>query len=400
MTSKNFAALETIVRQSLEANLHTTSRGTYLVAGANQFASLWTRDFCLAAGGLIHLGRADVVKDQVMRFLENRRVDGLIPRMLDSIPSRNRVLLKTVGRKLGGFSNYLSLREPLIPEYLGEHKTISIDSNLLILLTAFRVNSVFPTFVFENRDGLISVYNFYEKHIENNLIRQGAYEDWQDSATRAGFTFFVNLLHVLVLEQAQNLLPEITSPQKIKVVRQATIDKFFDPGSGLFKSHADLPHISLDGNLLALSENLIGRSSQDGQKFYQKLKAHAIWQAGPGVATVPDYPSEWISWTTKIVGLTHYHDRLLWSWLLGLSARVAALMGDKAEAEKILSRLETAFVRDKMVAEVYSAESAGAELRLFETALYRSEGPFSWGAGQCLEAIAAFKTQLSTNSFI
>lgn len=386
MNQTSLERLKQIAHESLEKNLQTTARGTYLAAGPRQFGSLWTRDFCYAAGGLLEIGKQNAVRDHVIRLIETRRKsDSLIPRILDSVPSRNRILLKTIGRHLGEFENYVKLKEPLKPEHLGEHGTASIDSNLLLLLTAFKVADHYPNFIEQYKGELIAIYEFYQTRKRGQLIWQGAFEDWQDSARREGFTFYVNLLHYFVLARATKYIPEIAIKQNAEALRAELMKVFFLNDQGVFRSHSETEHVSLDGNLLALAEGFYEPKSAAANSLYLKLKSHPVWTSGVGVSTVPDYPDSWISWTCRAVGLKHYHDRLQWSWLIGLSARVASVMDDLPEASRILETLGRAVFRDGMIVEVYSSEKT--ELQLFETFFYKSEGPFSWGAGQCLQAI-------------
>ena len=73
-----------------------------------------------------------------------------------------------------------------------------------------------------------------------------------------------------------------------------------------------------------------------------------------------------------------------WSWLMGYAAKAAHRQGDVEEYGRILSGLEKLVERDGAVYEIYNSES----LMPWRGALYRSERPFSWGAGKILESIS------------
>jgi glycogen debranching enzyme len=125
--------------------------------------------------------------------------------------------------------------------------------------------------------------------------------------------------------------------------------------------------------------------------LYQALKRHPIWSVAPvpGVASYPHYSGRDISFNTRVVGLRHYHDGLIWSWLVALSGKTALLMGDKAEADRLYIALEKMAVRDNGIGEVYSHKK---EMKLFKRPFYRSEFPFSWGAGMVLDFTNEFES--------
>jgi len=172
---------------------------------------------------------------------------------------------------------------------------------------------------------------------------------------------------------------------------------FYDPKSGLYKSLAGKSYISLDGNLLALDLGFVKPESQEGQALYASLKKSALWTRGgvPGSTTIKDYPKSWLHTPVKITGLAHYHDELHWSWLIALSAKVAHQMGDKAESRRIFDTLGTMVARDGTVEEIYKAQTDGklGPPKPFGSLLYKSEAPFSWGAGFVLDALAATRDE-------
>ena len=396
MKNTEFSSLKQIARKSLTANIVTTTEGSYLAAGSHQFGSLWTRDFCFAVRGLLAIGRDDVARHHLGHLIrERRRNDGLIPRMLESVPSWKRVLAHTAFRFLPETLKTFPIQAPLKAEHLGEHGTISIDSNALVLRAVADLERRAPdrAWLDENRQGLQEILDFCLARTNNaqKLVEQGRFEDWQDSVAREGRTLFVNAMFALAFESAHELglrLPTIS-------VRFANLlePAFFEPTSGVFRSHAELPLISIDGNLLMINEDALTRTAHAGRALYPKLKAHSIWsKAGlPGAASEPDYPSSWVSWTTRVVGLRHYHDRLLWSWLSGLSAKAAAKCGDTVEAERIFGRLQSMAERDGAIAEIYTSQSGPSGLNPVRTPFYISEMPFSWGSGCILEALETFE---------
>ncbi|MEK7356897.1 MAG: hypothetical protein AAB250_10635, partial [Bdellovibrionota bacterium] len=244
----------------------------------------------------------------------------------------------------------------------------------------------------KNRDGLQGVLQFCLDRTNGarELVTQGRFEDWQDSVAREGKTLFVNAMFAVAFKDAQEL--GLRVPKEADSFGRLIERTFWDADASIFRSHTELPVVSIDGNILMIIEKELQSGAHAGPRFYETLKRHPIWSKAeiPGAASDPDYPVDWISWTTKLVGLRHYHDRLLWSWLSGLAAKAAIISGDVVEADRIFSKLEDMAKRDGAIAEVYDNEPG---LPLTKRLLYESEMPFSWGSGCILEALEARATR-------
>ncbi|RYZ65950.1 MAG: hypothetical protein EOP05_19855 [Proteobacteria bacterium] len=344
----------------------------------------------MASRGLLAIDRSDVVRHHLTHLLRERRNDGLIARVLESVPSWKRVVAHTALRFLPDSLKKFPMTGNLKAEYLGEHGTISIDSNALVLRTAADLQQREPDskWLEENHVALQEVLNFCLERTEQGtqLVSQGRFEDWQDSVAREGETLFVNALFAEAFAAAAIL--GLSLPPEASLFGDKLAKAFFNHDTGVFFSHAELELVSLDGNLLMLNEPALRKTLTDPTQLYARLKRHAIWHRAeiPGSASTPDYPIDWISWTTKAVGLRHYHDRLVWSWLSALAAKAAVLNDDTLEADRIFTKLTEMVLRDGAVAEVYSPTAGLPPVR---TPLYVSEMPFSWGAGCILEALEA-----------
>ncbi len=390
-------SLDSVARASLARNIVRIGDQDFLTAGAHQFRSLWLRDFCFSSRGLFIIDRADVVRDQLALFLENRRPsDGLIPRVMDSTSPRVRVSLNTLFRLLS-FERDLSIRSPLRAEYQDEHGTEAVDSNVLFLLTALDyVKRTGDIAWWEgHREALVQIYHFYDAKLDpaDGLVVQSRYADWQDSVARDGKTFYTNLLYFVAnerLAERDGSSFGVTS-SRLSALRSSIMRRFFDDKAGLFLSlyreGQALPYVSLEGNLLAIDLGFV--KATPAQLLYGHLRRSALWGASaldlPGFDTWPDYPDAWKSPAVRFARLAHYHDRIYWSWLMALSAKVAGQMGDRAESGRILETLSRLATRDQAITEVYSPDSA--ELPLFKSWIYRSETPFSWGSAFVLDAL-------------
>ena len=365
-----------MAQSSLKHNIVKTEDGFFLRAGAHQFSSFWTRDFCWAALGLLGIGELECSKNHLNWLLTHLNDESLVARLAEHGSSKRLVLLHTVFRFLPSQLKKISISRRLRPEYLGEHRTPSQDSNLLVILVAFQIAKYDPAFLEDHKETILKVFSYYELHKRNGLIWQQKLSDWQDSAHRCGHTFYLNILywraaHLLVQKGWLNL--------DIERLRKSIIDRFFQKETGLFKSHSSLNCISLDGNLLALDWGFL--SADDSLKLYNSLKMHPTWQKS--YCTYPCYPRNEVSWTTKTVGLRHYHDEMIWSWLLGKSLKVARKFNDLKESDRLLDLLYDWLKRDGSVYEIYSPDTG----RYFSSWLYQSEHPFSWGAGVILESL-------------
>lgn len=365
------AGVYDIAKPALEKNIVRLNAGSFLSAGANQFRSFWTRDFCFSSRGLLAIGRQDVVKNQLNYLLSHRRADGLVPLYIDSMKPTDRVIAGVVLHALN-LNPALPLTNGINAFYLVNNKYEAIDSNLMVLYAAkMYMNKTNDTVWFnQHLSAFRHVFNFYRSKINDSLIQQPEHADWQDSAKRQGKTFFTNLLYYQVARDYGFL-----SADDLLKLRNKIVEVFYDRRSGLFRSMAGRNNISLDGNLWAIEYNLIANTDI----LYRNLTHHALFNAYslPGFATYPSYSDEDMYLQVKVVGLREYHGRLLWSWLMAYAAKIAYLKHDQANFQKIYSELERMINRDRTVFEIYNNDR---EKMPFSSMLYTSESPFSWGA--------------------
>jgi glycogen debranching enzyme len=385
-----FSDLHSLAVAAIHHNHIQTSRGSFFRAGAHQFSAFWTRDFCFAVPGILSCGSAKLnlaVRDHLSRLLDNLHPEtDLAARMFDSRSSSIRILTHTIARKTKLYRWLPSIREPLIPEYLGEHGTIAIDSNILLLRACAAYLRVSQDFAWANKmqAAFLRAWRFYEKHSQDGIIYQGKYQDWQDSAHRVGASSYVNILYFSFCKMDAGILGISLEPKFVETLRLKFLEHFFHPESGLIRALNKRPEIALDATLLAIEAEVWA----DSTAIWTSLKQNPIWTnfVLPACPHYPNYANGEISWTTKIVGLRHYHDQFLWTWLAALSAKVAMQMQDFDEANRILSKLEAQAVRDNGIYEILEND---VSLTPVERAFYQSESPFTWAAGIILQAIAS-----------
>lgn len=368
---------------SLRKNIIETSKGTFLAAGGKQFRTLWIRDFCFSIGGLLLLGEKELVKNQLLLFLENQNAEGLIPRGLDVVNPKIRVLAACVGIK----SSYFDYSDKkLKPEYFGEHGTIAADSNLLTLIGVLRwTEFTDDTFFFDQHSKLLSkAFSFLDQLQNEGLLSQASFSDWQDSAKRKGKGFYLNLLYLILLRLSRHSPITWISNEKVKNLTETLFSNFFDSEVGLFREKANQKQFSLESQLWCIQENLFSEKVSPAE-LWSNLKTSPLFSSFPGHPVWPNYPSREISWSVKLVGLRHYHDELYWSWLLGETLKTARKVGDIDVEKSLVGKLEKIVQRENSIHEIYRLD--GENLNVFRTALYRSEAPFSWGASKIIEGL-------------
>ncbi len=369
--------VENIARLSLEKNIIHLKRGEFLAAGAHQFKSLWTRDFCFSTPALLSLKKYSLVKNHLNYLISNRRDDGLVPIYADSINPMQRVALASVNRVLGIKANY-DIKENIKPYYKATEKFPTIDANILVLKASYEYYQAShdEDWWQKNQKAFREIYNYYENFFDDGLISQGAYSDWQDSSKRKGKTFFTNLLYLDVSKSFHYLSETETEALTFKI-HQA----FFDKTTGLYFSIKDYPYISLDGILWALDKKLMPNSDE----LYLHLREHPLWNRYkvPGFVTTPSYPKSWINPHVRMGSLSEYHGNLSWSWLMAYSSTVALKYGDVEEAKRLRDNLSSLILRDGTVGEIYYSNN----YQPFKSMLYQSEAPFSWGAAFVVEML-------------
>ena len=367
---------------SLQKNLLLTQQGRFFAAGGHQFRTLWVRDFCYSVPGLIHGGYADVVANQLHLIKSHVDSNGFLPRGLDVTNPKTRVVWNSFLPTFAFPKSYT--KNKLKPEFLGEHQTSAFDSNMLFIKACCQLAAltqqplpITPKVAAE----LLKVYHFNSE----GLIEQPAYSDWQDSVRREGVLLLTQLLY---LEVCALLRPFGISPipaTTLEKLETQITAKFYS--NDLFREQVDSERLSLDSHLLFLSsENILPHISK--KNVFAALKKAKLWQMDlcPGVPVHPFYNPKNISWTTKMVGLRHYHDGFYWGWLIADCHRIAKLMGDTEEAERIANKFAESIYSDAFMAEIYEVNRG--LLRPVSRRFYQSESPFTWTSAKWLEALA------------
>ncbi len=382
------SVLWSVAQKSLEANTVHSDQGPITVAGGHQFKTFWVRDFCYAVPGLMALGLQEQVKNQIKLALHHQAANGLIARGFDVINPKLRVTANSL--KFGFFVDGNYAHKKLQPEFLGEHKTPALDSNLLILLACCQwTDHQQSSYFWDNHSSQLQKAFEYvlSQKGDTELIQQPAFSDWQDSAKREGATLYMNLLFLRVLGRLQKNKISWAMSENIEKWTELLWNRFYDKTCGLFCSQESRAQYSLETQLWAIEENTFKKFISQSQ-LWANLITSPLWNPLPGRPVAPDYGPDEISWTTKSVGLTHYHDQFYWSWLMAEALRVSAYMDSEIMCERISKELERLAANHNTIHEVYEMKQV---LVPVSRPLYKSEFPFSWGAAKVIEALESIK---------
>jgi hypothetical protein len=373
-----FKSLEEKAKATVRANLVQTPIGEFFAAGGNQFRTLWVRDFCFAVPGLVAAGHESTVLRQLELILSCIRSDGLLPRGLDEVNPKWRVVAHTALRFFPRLFSPEYKRKPQ-PEYLGEHRTPAFDSGLLFLSSLQFLEESGVALSPSLSEAWAKILPWYQASVRNGLLFQPPYSDWQDSAAREGFYLHTQLLYYSVAKYCQKRHPSVSLPLGVDEIRKRARDEFPRLSSGLLEECPGTGQAALDSHCRILKREEDFFSHEEKTKLWNSLKASPLWAAA-GVPVFPEYGEHEISWTTKAVSLRHYHDGFQWGWLVAESAIAAYSMGDLQQGDELLRKLEL-WEAAPFLSEVYIQGAPVAKL------LYRSECPFTWTAGKVLEAL-------------
>jgi hypothetical protein len=399
---EQFEQLYNISLHSLRSNIIPgTHNDSYLRAGAHQFGGLWTRDFAFSVDALLLLYNVtgeqkyrNTVRTHLSKILENvRKQDNLVPRLLDSYTIAQRY-------ELAFFHIYPTVDpDKLQPYYTGGAGShLSIDGNVLVVLSVLKYVKQSRDYEFWRRYEpiLAKILNFYQAFLEYDgdsvLIKQPPFSDWQDNVSREGKCLYINVLYWACVKAlaSDNLLSQnITFANQL----QYSIKKhFFDKDSNLYVSIITKrgTFISLDGIYLMLFYNFLTKDEE--VEIYKNLQKHPLWIAPkvgiPGYVTYPDYPTDWIPFIERMLGVQHYSDSLYHSMSIVWAAYIALRSNDTELAFNILNKMQSIAIRDQNeIQEVFLDEP---ELPIFHTTFFWSEHPFTWGSATLLHTLLTF----------
>ncbi|MDE2039385.1 MAG: hypothetical protein KGO96_04390 [Elusimicrobia bacterium] len=386
MGQDNDSLLE-LARLSFQANVRTLQAPQgprrLIVAGANQFGSVWTRDFCFASGGLLKAGLLDVVRDTLEEICAAQRADGAFPRLLDSLNPFSRFCLGLLGLRP-------ALRFPLRANFISEHFVSPIDSNALLAWTAQRYADAGGDagFVAGLLPALERGMAYYDGFERDGLVSQPPFSDWKDTvAARRGAVFMTQLLRWRGLSALGRLCllsgrsAEAEAWEKsAQAVQERCREAFWDEAGGFYRDSLEFPIFSGDSNMAAVAWGFCGEEA--GERVFKALHGLGLWTPlGPRAGQ--RYPSSEKGWLSRLALVHGYHDDYVWLWISALALAALRRLGRRAEASELSAALARRAGEDGQIGEVYRPEDG----RQARTWLYHSEAPFTWSSAMLFEVL-------------
>jgi len=413
--------------KSLKANFVIFNNKQYLVAGGCQYHAFRIRDQAHCVSALSSLKHFDVIQNNLDLYLDNLKKNGLGPVSGATITPDHRFCCSSLRNFFGCVRKRFSISQDddLIFQYQDDNEGYEFDTNLLILLSIFKIGADDEIIL----EKMKRIFEFYDKFKIDDIIYQPSYSDWQYSQSRNGPTLTTNILYLEVIKQFSLMgdnNPIASSLPNYDVVAKKIYNLFYQESTGLFKSIAGEEHVSLDGILFILKFDSFNYIKQDNgeicnsKDIYKNLKQNQLWKGSsmssylsridclcwcnklpiskdthfPGFVTYPNYSPSSVRGEMRLIGLQHYHDSMYWSWLMAFSGEMAYKMNDIIQGDLILKNLLYIIKQEdgNFVHEIYNHNE---EFKPFHSLLYSSEKPFSWGAAYIIDMINSRKRSLN-----
>ena len=356
---------------------------TVLCAGIRNFREPWARDFGFAAFGLMELEEYQAARETLEVFLLNQRPSGQFPVKVHSTSVLDRYLHSL-------FSKEQPIHRPIKPKHITAHKTISLDGNALLVISAlhYAERSGDDNFIKDHWSALKQAVQWldgYASHIDGLLVQE-SYADWADSVARSGKVLYPNVLYwKATYDMARAAtkygfaFDELHFTAKADHLEHTIRDHFWRDDLGYFITSQELSQLSSDGNLLAVAWNLA--TPQQANSVLDRMRDFGMDSPVPTKVAQPAYPDKLIAIENRLAGIGNYHTSGAWLWLGAWHVIALLQAGRHTEAETLLTRISNAVVRDGAVHEVYAPD--GHHL---STLFYTSEAPLTWSAGMVVYA--------------
>lgn len=387
-----FIAAESLRSGIQPRRLTVHSSKEVLHAGYRNFSESWARDFGFAAFGLLTLKQYNPVKETLEAFFHHQTTQGQLPVKLHSV--------NVVTRFLHSFFEREQPYELVLkPKYISGHGAPSLDGQALLVIAAlaYTQESENKPFLEKHWAQLRAAMNWLGKYRkgagEDPLLHQGAFADWADSIARQGCILYTNVVYWKALSEMAiaanrlNLHEEAIEyfVQAEKVLR-AINRHFWRADLGYFITSDDLPHLSSDGNLLAIAWGL---AKQDQAESILGVMEHArMAEPVPTRVTYPSYPRHLIALENLLGGVGNYHTDASWLWIGAWHVIALVKIGQMEAAQTLVSRILNVIVQDRQVNEVH-----GPNGKPLSSMWYTAEAPLTWNAGMILYACHVFENQ-------
>lgn len=341
-----------------------------IFAGSTHFKNYWARDSFYASLGAIQLKDYEIVKKNLLLFLEKSK----------KISSDKLLVPLRIGDKniflsfLGFHSNKLTAR---YTQDKGNNP--AGDSNSLFIISYVKYVQATKDLDFYKKTHSqfkkIISYNLSLINNEQNLVYTGKYATWQDSIKKEGYTLHNNIFLYYSLKLASQIItePEFRSKLK-KITKQLKIDinnKFWN-GKYYNDWNKNSYFVPYENNLCILFD--LANTTQS-HSIIRYVMESDINNSVPSLTNYQIYPKKQISPELSFFGMGDYHNHSV-SWLfIGLVDVLARhKIGLHKESLSLLENISKTIVKFDAVFECYYKN------RPLKRLFYKSEKHFAWSS--------------------
>ena len=319
-------------------------------AGSTHFDAVWARDSLFACFGALALKDYDIVRKNLDLLLNNLQ-DGHVAL---------RIGYKSQLRKYLGLP---SGNAAVHNQDKGSNE--SYDANSLLLVVAEKYEH--ETLKKLDREKLVQVTGWLDRHDREHLLHEGPYSSWEDSLNLTGPRLYTNVCYYRALAAAAKLFKDpvyATRAVQTKIaVRRWWNGTYFTDGP-----NRDVCMTA--GNLLAILWGIA--DPQQSRKILEYMSSRKTMM--PPASDKPAKKNE-VPWYMRLIGLGQYHGTMEWSWLAAAEIACYHCLGEHDEAYKRDTRLR------ELIEEYGSAYELWEHDVPVKKLFYKSEKDFSWTMG-------------------
>ncbi len=351
-----------------------------IFAGLHHFKDYWARDSFFASYGSLVKEDYDIVRQNLKLFLRNINAEGQIPL---------RIGKNSLGIVFSFYGFNLGKRKAVYKTDKSHKKTVDQNSLFIISLYEYMKATKDKKFLANNIEKVEKVmkWNFLNDKDKDLLIEENEYCNWADSIKKKGKVLYTNVCHCHALYCISKVYEKSGDKNKSKTYLNLhkkvknKINELFWSGEHYLDwidSNKRYNYFSTDGNILAILWDIA-----DKEKARHIEEASHIFDINeiPSQCVHPNYPDNYVSLQTKLLGLKDYHNGLSWLWLGCINALAKNKLGMKKKAIELLDKISSLIIKHRHVYEVY--DKNGPVKRFF----YKAESPFAWSSGLFIYAV-------------
>jgi glycogen debranching enzyme len=348
-----------------------------ILAGLKRFDDYWARDSFFASLGSCAIGDLEIVRKNLLLFLDYQKENGQLPRRVDRY---------IVGLK------YLRIpirRRKLSPRYTTSLMyCYSVDQNSLFIISLLEYikNSKDNEFLKRNYEKAKKAidWNFSNDKERGLLINEGFFANWEDTVFWRGKLLYTNVLHYWALKSFAELAKSAGDKDHKKYsalaekVKKKINDQFWNGQYYEKTSRKIIHYFCIDANMLAIVSGVADINK--AKKIMEYTKESGLDDEVPVRSSYPRYPL-WRNSPARLITLsTGYQGTYEWIWVSCLDILAKQKIGMKKDAMAKLEKLSKKIVEFDGVYEVYS------EGKPVKGIFLMSDQPFAWSAGMFVYA--------------